>query len=213
MTPFDTFCLFLSLLDAQLRIEQVVKWMRWAAKEALTIAHTMQVCEADADEMVLAAQERMVEIGYTCYSPLTGVQLSTYCRGGLRQAAYRRFYTLRGRCQKTGERRTVLLSELAKKEEGYTIKSSLREPDLINPYQDKHGWEEWNRRRRESDEDGSAEVAQLPWHLVTKRQRDMLVLRYCEDKKLEEIAKVYGLTRERVRQVIANACDKLRRGA
>lgn len=46
---------------------------------------------------------------------------------------------------------------------------------------------------------------------LTQREQRCITLRYIENKKLEEIAKEFGLTRERVRQIIAKALRRLSR--
>ena len=52
------------------------------------------------------------------------------------------------------------------------------------------------------------------WDIVKKsltpREERMLELRYEEGKTLEEIAKIYGITRERVRQIIAKGIRRLK---
>ena len=45
---------------------------------------------------------------------------------------------------------------------------------------------------------------------LTKREKEILRLRYKEGKTLAEIGQVYGVTRERIRQIEAKALHKIR---
>lgn len=45
---------------------------------------------------------------------------------------------------------------------------------------------------------------------ITERQKAILRLRFVENKTLDECGKVYGVSRERIRNIVANALRKLR---